>query len=152
MTDQSFTTTVLVSGSPRQAYEAIVNPRAWWGENIEGRTDRLGDEWTYRYKDMHFSRQKTVEMVQDSKVTWHVVDAMMSFIEDKAEWKDTKIVFEISPKGDMTEIRFTHLGLAPAAECFDICSDAWTGLIRGSLKELVETGAGDPDSVEKAAV
>ena len=151
MTDQSFTTTVTVSGTPAQAFAAIVNPRAWWGQSIDGRTDLVGAEWAYRYKDMHFSRQKTVELVPGRKVVWDVVDASMSFIEDKAEWKGTSIVFDISPAGDMTEIRFTHVGLEPVAECFDICSDAWTGLIQGSLKQLVENGVGDPDNVQKTA-
>jgi uncharacterized protein YndB with AHSA1/START domain len=149
MTD--FTITLLVGATPQQAFDAIVNPRAWWGQDIEGDTDRPGAEWTYRYKDMHFSRQRNVEMIPASKVTWHVVDASMSFIEDKAEWKDTRIVFELEPQGDMTAIRFTHVGLQPTVECFDICSDTWTGLITGSLKKLIETGSGDPDSVEKAA-
>lgn len=149
MTD--FTTTVLVNASPAQAYAAILDPRAWWGQSIEGRADAIGEDWTYRYKDMHFSRQRTSELVTGSKVVWDVVDASMSFIEDRTEWKDTRIVFEIAPSGDMTEIRFTHVGLKPAAECFDICSDAWTGLIQGSLRGLIEQGAGDPDSVEKAA-
>ena len=82
---------------------------------------------------------------------WLVVDATISFLENKTEWKDSKIVFDISPKGDMTEVRFTHIGLAPAVECFDVCTDAWTGLIKGSLRGLIETGSGDPDSIEKAA-
>lgn len=151
MGSQNFTATILVDKSPMQAFEAITNPRAWWGQEIEGHTDRLDEEWTYRYKDMHLSRQKTVEMVPGRKVAWQVVDATMSFLEDKAEWKDTTIVFDISPKGDRTEVRFTHVGLAPEVECFEVCSDAWGGLINGSLRSLIETGSGDPDSVEKAA-
>lgn len=151
MTDQNFTVAVRVEKSPGEAFKAIVNPRAWWGENIEGRADRVGDEWTYRYKDIHMSRQKTVELVLGSKVVWDVVDAELNFIDDRTEWKGTRIMFDIAANGEGSEIRFTHVGLKQAAECFDICSDAWTGLIKGSLKRLIETGAGDPDSVEKVA-
>jgi hypothetical protein len=151
MSDKDFTTTVIVNGTPAQAFAAINNPRAWWGQSIEGPTNVLGEDWSYRYKDMHFSRHKTVELVPGSRVVWDVVEASLNFIEDKAEWNGTKIVFDISPNGDMTQIRFTHVGLKPTGECFDICSDAWTGLIQGSLRSLIEKGAGDPDSVEKAA-
>ena len=151
MTDRNFAVTMLVDGAPRQAFEAIINPRAWWGENIEGNADRVGEEWSYRYKDIHFSRQKTLELSPGHRVVWHVVDATLSFIEDKAEWKGTTMIFDLSPKSDKTEIRFTHVGLRPAVECFDVCSDAWSGLMTGSLRELIETGTGDPDSVEKAA-
>ena len=52
----------------------------------------------------------------------------------------TTITFDIARKGDRTEVVFTHVGLKPAVECFDTCSDAWTSLIQGSLKELIETG------------
>ena len=75
----------------------------------------------------------------------------MSFLRDTGEWTGTKLVFELEPKGEGTQVRFTHLGLVPEVECFDICTDAWTGLIQGSLKNRIETGVGDPDSVEKVA-
>lgn len=151
MNEQHFTATILVDKSPMEAFDAINNPRAWWGQNIDGRTDRLGEEWTYRYKHLHESRQKVVELVPGGKVAWHVVDANLSFLADKTEWKGTTIVFEISPKGGQTEIRFTHVGLAPEVECFEVCSDAWGGLIHGSLRSFINEGVGDPDNVEKAA-
>ncbi len=151
MTDRSFSLTLRVAAPPARAFAAILDPRAWWGASIEGRTDRLGEEWTYRYKDMHVSRQKTVELVPDRKIAWQVVDADLSFIEDRAEWTGTTIVFDLTPSGEGTEIVFTHVELEPAAECYGACSNAWTGLVTGSLRGLIETGAGDPDSVEKTA-
>lgn len=148
MTTRDFTTTILVDQSAKAAFDAINSPRDWWGKEIEGSTNILDGEWTYRYKDMHFSRHRTTELVPERKVVWHVVDSTMSFLKDKEEWKDTKIVFEIASKGDKTEIRFTHAGLVPEVECFDICRDAWSGLIQDSLRELIETGHGQPDTVE----
>jgi hypothetical protein len=32
-------------------------------KNIEGSTANLGDEWTYRYKDVHRCTMKVTEMV-----------------------------------------------------------------------------------------
>jgi len=37
-----------------------------------------------------------------------VLDNYFNFTEDKREWKDTKLIFEISGKGDQSEIDFTH--------------------------------------------
>ncbi|PTE10511.1 SRPBCC family protein [Mesorhizobium helmanticense] len=148
MTNNSFTTTILVDQSPMAAFDAINRPRDWWGKEIEGRTDRLGEEWTYRYKDMHVSNQKTTEFMPGQRVVWHVVDAQMNFLNDKSEWKNTDLIFDIAQKGDKTEIRFTHAGLVPAVECFDICTNAWTGLIADSLKGLIENEQGLPDTVE----
>lgn len=130
------------------AFDAINRPRDWWGKEIEGRTDRLGEEWTYRYKDMHVSKQRTTEFVRGRRVVWHVADAQMNFLKDKSEWKNTDLIFDIARKGDKTEIRFTHAGLVPEVECFDVCTNAWTGLIADSLKGLIESGQGLPDTVE----
>jgi uncharacterized protein YndB with AHSA1/START domain len=148
MNDQDFTTSVVVDASPLEAFNAVVDPRRWWGTEIEGRTDRIGDEWTYRYKDMHVSRQRTVDLDPGKRVVWHVVDATMNFLEDKSEWRGTDLVFDIAQEDGKTEIRFTHKGLKPSAECFGMCSNAWTGLIGNSLRNLVETGRGEPDDVE----
>lgn len=148
MTNQSFTTVVFVDQSPEAAYDAINNPRGWWGKDIEGQTDRLGEEWVYRYKDLHISRQKTSELVPGRRIVWDVVECQMSFLKDKGEWTGTKLVFDIARKGDKTEIRFTHQGLVPQVECFDICKNAWSGLVADSLKQLIETGKGLPDTVE----
>ena len=70
--------------------------------------------------------------------------------EDKTEWKGTKVVFDISRKGDRTEIHFTHEGLVPAYECYSVCSDAWGTYIRGSLKRLIAIGKGSPNPKETA--
>jgi len=122
--DPNFTTTISVDQSPEEAFAAINNPRGWWSENIEGSTAKLGDEWTYRYKDVHRSTMKVTETMPNKKVVWLVVDNYFNFTEDKTEWTNTKVMFEISTRGNKTEIRFTHQGLVPAYECFDVCSNA----------------------------
>jgi hypothetical protein len=94
---------------------------------------------------------KIVELTANKKIVWLVEDNYFSFTEDKTEWKGTKVIFEIARKGDKTEIRFTHEGLVPGYECFDICSNAWGSYINGSLRKLIETGKGTPNPKEKVA-
>jgi hypothetical protein len=146
--DPNFTTTISVDQSPEEAFAAINNVRGWWSENIEGSTANLGDEWTYRYKDVHRCRMKVIEMATNKKVVWLVVDNNFNFTEDKTEWTNTKIVFEISTHGNKTEIRFAHEGLVPAYECFDVCSNAWGSYVNGSLRSLIATGKGRPNPKE----
>lgn len=58
-------------------------------------------------------------------VVWHVSGSQLNFVKDKNEWTGTEIVFEINQKGSKTELRFTHVGLVPAFECYGGCSGAW---------------------------
>lgn len=92
---------------------------------------------------------KLVELVPDKRVAWLVTDNNFSFTEDKTEWKGTKLVFEISRNANQTEIHFTHEGLVPTYECYNVCSDAWGTYIRGSLKSLIATGKGSPNPKEQ---
>ncbi len=148
MTIPDFTTTFSVNQTPKEVFNAINNVRGWWSEDIEGRTDKLG-EFKYRYKDMHRCTIEVTRLVPDKKIVWHVVDNYFSFVKDKAEWKDTDIIFDISRKGNMTEVRFTHVGLDPSDECYDVCSDAWNTYINGSLRNLITKGKGEPNQNEQ---
>jgi Activator of Hsp90 ATPase homolog 1-like protein len=145
MDSQDLKTCFTVKQSPEAVYAAINNVRAWWAGDIEGDTGTLGAEWTYRYKNLHFSKQKITKLVPGKKVEWLVVDGFLDFVEDKTEWKGTKITFDLAKKGDETEVRFTHVGLRPKQECFELCSDAWGSYIQGSLKKLITTGKGRPN-------
>ena len=148
MSKQDYTTAFTVEQTPKQAFDAINNVRGWWSGEIEGPTDKLGDEFTYRYKDIHYSKQKLIEVVPDQKVVWLALDSYLNFAEDKTEWNGTKIIFEIASKGGKTEVRFTHQGLVPQIECFENCSSAWSFYINGSLRNLITTGKGQPNDQE----
>jgi hypothetical protein len=147
MNDKDFTTSFLVDQTPEEAFSAINNVRGWWSEEIEGGTEKLNDEFTYHYKDVHICRMKLVEVIPNKKVVWLVLENYFNFIEDKNEWVDTTISFEVSAKDNRTEIRFTHQGLVPEYECFDICSNAWSEYITGSLRSLISTGKGQPNQI-----
>lgn len=148
MSDQSFSTTFSVDQTPEEAFNAINNVRGWWSENIDGSTEKLGGEFTYRYQDAHFCKIRISELVPGKRIAWHVLDNHFNFTKDKSEWKGTDISFDISKNGDKTEVCFTHRGLVPEYECFDVCSNAWGSYINGSLRSLIVTGKGKPNSKE----
>lgn len=148
MDKQDYTTTILVSQTPNAVFNAINNVRGWWSENIEGGTDQLNDVFFYHYKDIHLCKIKLIEVVPDKKVVWQVLDNYFSFIDDKSEWKDTKIIFDISTEGDQTKLQFTHEGLVPEYECYQICFEAWSNYINNSLYKLITLGKGEPNPKE----
>jgi hypothetical protein len=145
MATKDFTTTIIVDQLPGEAFNAITNVRGWWSEEIEGNTEKLNDEFDYHYEDMHRCRMKLTEVVPGKKIVWHVMDNYFNFTKDKTEWKDTKVIFEISVKDSQTEIRFTHLGLVPEYECYNACREGWTHYIQNSLRALIATGKGEPN-------
>jgi len=149
MNQSDFTTSIQVDKTPMEAFNAINNVQAWWPGEIEGNTKRLNDEFTYRYKKIHYSKQKLVEVIPGKKVVWLVTDSSLNFVANKSEWTGTKIIFEISEENNKTQIRFTHEGLVPDYECFSSCSNAWTDIIRHGLRNLITIGKGQAD-LEKA--
>lgn len=145
MAGRDYTITILVDKSPKEVFDSVNNVRGWWSGNITGKTDKLGAVWEYRYKDLHRSTQKITELIPGKRVAWHVLDSHLSFIKDKEEWNGTDIIFDITKKGNKTELRFTHAGLTPKAECYNACSDAWGFYIKDSLRGLITTGKGQPN-------
>jgi hypothetical protein len=149
MSASDFSTAILVDQSPVEAFNAINNPRGWWSEEIKGSTNKLNAEFDYHYEDLHRSKMKITEMIPGQKVVWHVVENYFAFTKDKKEWTGTNIVFDISKKGDKTQIRMTHQGLTPDYECFEICQDAWSTYIQKSLRNLITTGKGEPNGKDQ---
>jgi hypothetical protein len=148
MSSTNYTTTITVDTDITGAFNSIKNFRAWWSEEIEGNTDNLGATFFYHYKDVHLCKIKLIEMVADKKLVYLVTDNAFSFTNDKTEWINTKLIFDLSTKGNKTSIVFTHEGLVPEYECYDVCNDAWTSYIQGSLKDYIETGKGKPNGKE----
>ena len=140
-----FSTAFSVDQTPREAFDAINHVRGWWSGEIEGDTDRFGAEFTYRVPDVHYCKMRIIEFVPGRKVVWRVLDSDLSYIQDRTEWNDTKISFDISRRDGKTEVRFAHIGLVPGEECYDSCSNAWGALINSNLRKLITTGIDQPN-------
>ena len=136
-----------VEATPERVYDAINDVRAWWG-GLVGRNDEVGQEWVYFVPDIHFSKFRTTELVPGKRIVWLVTDSELSFLKDKQEWTGTTVEFDLSEVDGGTEVRFTHRGLTPQVECYEVCELAWDEYIVGSLRTYITEGVGAPNSVE----
>lgn len=138
MQPTNYSQTLLVDQSPEEVFKKVLDVRGWWsglyGEEIEGDTDKLNEEFTFRAgKGAHYSKQKLIELIPDQNMTWLVTDSRLTFLEKQDEWTGSRIVFDISRQGDKTEVQFSHIGLTPDIECYEGCSTAWGQYIHTRL-------------------
>jgi Activator of Hsp90 ATPase homolog 1-like protein len=143
MEKQDYTASILVRATADKAFKSINEVAAWWTENIEGISEKLNDVFIVHFGEA-FVTMKIVESVPDKRVVWNVTDCYLHWLADKEEWKNTRIVFDISAEGDSTRIQFTHVGLTPQAECYDNCVKGWDQYIKDSLAKLINEGKGLP--------
>ena len=138
----NFSTTFFVNQKPEEVFSAINNVSGWWQGEIKGSSKKLNDEFEYNMLDIHYSKQKLVEIITNEKIVWLVTDSNLSSFKNKKEWNGTKIIFEIKEINGKTQMRFTHIGLVPKFECYSDCSGAWGMLVEQSLFSLITTGKG----------
>ena len=144
MEKKNYTTTIEVKTTAEKAFKSINNVSEWWSENLEGSSHKLNDVFTIHFSENNFVTHKIVEFVPNKKVVWLVTDCNLPWLKDKTEWTNTKMSFEISTKGNSTEISFMHIGLVPEVECYDMCVKGWDQYIKGSLLKLITEGKGEP--------
>jgi len=143
---QDFTMVLSTDKTPKEVFAAVTNVRGWWSAKLVGNSAKKNDVFEFRYEDMHYSKQKLVEVVPNKKVVWLVTDSTLTFVKKaRDEWTGTKVSFEIEPKGKKTQVTFTHHGLVPQVECFEACSEGWSHYLKNSLLKLINTGKGKPD-------
>lgn len=147
-----FKITLSVNRTANEVFNAINNVRGWWTEDLEGKSQKLNDEFTVRFfDDIHVSTQRLVEVIADKKVVWLVTDSTLNFLKDQNEWTGTRISFEIAEKDGKTQMDFTHVGLVPEIECYKDCTLGWNRYIHGSLLYLLTEGIGKPELKFEAA-
>lgn len=142
MTTQHFTLNLLTTQTPQHVFDAVNNVRGWWtgyySEEITGPTGQLHDEFTFRAANgAHVSTHRLVEVIPDKKIVWLTTYSNFSFTKKSDEWTGTKVIFEITKKGNSTQLTFTHEGLHPKIECYVACAPAWTQYLQNKLLPLM---------------
>lgn len=143
MKNKDFTTRIEVLKSPQDVFKIITSDVAkWWGgKDLRGNCTELNDEFIIQHEGTHYSKQKLVEVIPGKKIIWLVTEATLEWLQnDKHEWKNTRMIFEITTQGDKTVLHFTHDGLVPENECYVMCAQGWTTVIEDWLLNFINEG------------
>lgn len=110
-----YSVAIEVTKSPNDVFNHLINDvPQYWPEELEGKCNKLNDEFIFRMGDSHYSKNKVVELVPDEKVVWLVTGSIRK--TDNYDWTGTKMMFELTPKGGNTVLRFTYDGPVPENE------------------------------------
>jgi len=142
----NFKKTIIYSASDKAVYDALTNSISkWWTEMFEGISNEQGQTFTVSFGANVFKTMLVEELVPNQKVVWNVKDSLIDIpdLKNKAEWINTKIVWEIDSRDNQTELHLTHFGLTPQVECYNICQNGWQNFT-DSLTRFINTGVGNP--------
>jgi uncharacterized protein YndB with AHSA1/START domain len=135
---RDFESVKVFEAAPDAVLAALTSSEAinqWWGLTV-------GSPARGQRFEVGFGGERRIDMeaVTDgpSRVEWYVHWSPFT-----PEWAGTSIVFELAPAGAGTELRFSHRGLTPELECFDMCHEGWTHYLT-SLVDYVDRGEGQP--------
>ncbi|WP_282081220.1 SRPBCC family protein [Aquimarina algiphila] len=147
-----FKKTIRVKASKEKAFEAITTEvNKWWG-NVDNKVaNEIGHEFSVFFEEDTEWRFVISELEEFRHVTWRCIYANHSFSglkNIKKEWLNSEISFVFKGLSDeMVEVSFTHKGLTPNLNCYEICDAGWTHFVASSLKQYLETGIGAPNLV-----
>lgn len=80
----------------------------FWPEDFKGESSKLNDEFIFTSEGGHYSKNKIAELVPNEKVVWLVTESIRP--TDNFDWTGTKMIFELSPLDNGTQIEFTYDG------------------------------------------
>jgi hypothetical protein len=104
----SYSTSIEVPFPANFVFEHVNDISKWWPEEFEGESTKLNDEFIFRSGEMHYSKQRIVELAPDKKVVWLTTESIRK--TDNYEWTGAIYSFELSTDGKITTVNFTYNG------------------------------------------
>jgi uncharacterized protein YndB with AHSA1/START domain len=112
---------------------------AWWTTDTTGDA-APGGTIKFRFGEAGGFDMKVVDQRLNERLEWEVTDG-------PEEWIGTHVSFDLKQQDGYTIVLFKHAGWREPVEFMAHCSTRWATYLL-SLKQLAETGAGDPHPKE----
>jgi uncharacterized protein YndB with AHSA1/START domain len=125
MINKKYTTAIEVAKSPGDVFDHVIQLPKWWPEEFVGEKIGFNTEFIFKTGDGHFSKNKVIDFEPNKKLAWLTTESFRK--TDDFNWSGTKMIVELSPKGNNTVITFTYDGVVPdneqdrLAEICDLC-------------------------------
>ena len=105
----NYTVAIEVAKPPNDVFNHVIHLSKWWPEEFEGESIKLNTEFVFKTGDGHYSKNKVIEFVPNKKIVWLTTESIRK--TDNFDWTGTKMIFELTPKGDNTLLKFTYDGV-----------------------------------------
>lgn len=147
MENKNYHRAILVNSSAEEAMKKISQIKLWWRKDFSDKAEKLNDKFTVPFGE-HNGEKSFVdfivsEFVSNKKVVWKVTDCYLPWFQNKKEWNNTEVVFNLLEEDGKTKIDFTHIGLVPGVECYEVCEKGWDGHIN-TLEKFINEGKAIP--------
>lgn len=142
MEKKDFQSSITANISVDEAIKRINNVTEWWGVKFSGDSKKQNDKFVVKMGGDSFFNFTIEELIPGKKVVWLVTDCYMPWYNDKKEWANTRLIFDLSESNGSTVLNFTHEGLTPEVECYKDCEPGWSHWIRTSLLSYFTSGKG----------
>lgn len=153
MKDKTYTATIEVAQPAKEVFNAVTKVSQWWSKDFEGNSTNLNDEFIINHPNQHYSKQKLIEVIPVKKIVWLVTESKLDWLKNnKEEWTNTKMIFEISTKDNKTVLHFTHENLDPEKECYAMCEKGWDIVIKDWLFYLITIGTPSKEMAKAAEI
>lgn len=138
---KNFHRAITVNGSVAETMKKISQVNRWWKQDFRGSAEFLNDRFTVPFGEPAYVEFVVSELAPGKKVAWEVTDCYLPWFTNKKEWNGTEVVFGLTEEDGKTKIDFTHVGLVPGIECYEVCEKGWNGHI-DTLARFINEGQG----------
>jgi hypothetical protein len=143
MENQDFTCSITANIPGGEAIKKIGNVPCWWGVSFTGSADDQGDDFVIKMGGDSFFNFTVTELFPGERLVWLCTDCNMPWYNDKKEWANTRLIYDLAENNGETTLTFTHEGLTPDSVCYKDCEPGWTHWIKTSLFSYFTTGVGN---------
>lgn len=156
MTTEHYQKSITVNATAADVYQALTTGYDHWWTSTQGKKfQKAGDsiKFTFPPNISDWTLQAT-SLIPDKQVILECIEANHIILDkpgsSKEEWLGTTMAWDITANGDTTIIDFTHNGLVPQLDCYEVCSAGWDHFFMDSLQAYLNTGKGKPHSADAA--